>query len=65
MAVARWPPTVRRDHDGSSRVRRFPHAVAFAVGREYGCVMGQAIEQRRRELLVTGEDGDPFGEGEI
>jgi hypothetical protein len=32
---------------------------------EYGCVMGQAIEQRRRELLVTGEDGDPFGEGEI
>ena len=27
--------------------------------------MRQAIEQRGRELLVAGEDRDPFGEGEI
>ena len=25
----------------------------------------EAIEQRRREFLVPGEHGDPFGEGEI
>jgi hypothetical protein len=27
--------------------------------------MGQAIEQRGRELFVTGEDGDPFRKREI
>ena len=27
--------------------------------------MRQAIEQRGRQLLVAGKDGDPFGEGEI
>ena len=27
--------------------------------------MRQAVEQRGRELLVAGKDGDPFGEGEI
>ena len=41
------------------------HAIALAFGGEYGGVMRQAIEQRGRQLLVAGEDGDPFGEGEI
>ncbi len=27
--------------------------------------MGQAVQQRRGELLVAGEDRDPFGKGEI
>jgi hypothetical protein len=52
------------DHDGSSRAA-LPHAIALAFGGEYGRVMRQAIEQRGRELLVAGKDGDPFGEGEV
>jgi hypothetical protein len=37
------------------------HAIALALGGEHGRVMCQAIEQCRRQLLVTGKDGDPFG----
>ena len=41
------------------------HAVALAFRGEHGRVMREAIEQRGRQLLVAGKDGDPFGEGEI
>ena len=41
------------------------HAIAFALGRDHRGMVGEAIEERRRELLVAGEDLDPFGEGEI
>jgi hypothetical protein len=42
-----------------------PHAIALAFGSEHDRVMGEAIEQGGRELLVARKDGDPFGEGEI
>ena len=41
------------------------HAIALAFGGDHGRVMRQAIEQRGRQLLVAGKDGDPFGEREI
>ncbi len=51
----------------ASRGRCSPlaHAIAFPLGRDYARVMRQAIEQRRRELLVAGKHGDPFGKCEI
>ena len=52
---------------GASRGRGAPlaHAIAFPLRRDDGRVMCQAIEQRRRELLVACKHGDPFGECEI
>ena len=42
-----------------------PHAIAFAFRREHGGVMRQPIEERRRQLLVAGKHGHPFGKREI
>ena len=49
------------------RLLRAPlaHAIALAFGGDHGRVMREAIEQRGRELLVAGEDGDPLGKGEV
>ena len=52
--------------DGDGKLFRLvaeAHRIRF--GGEHGGVMRQAIQQRGRQLLVAGEDGDPFGEGEI
>ena len=51
----------------TSRGRCAPlaHAVAFPLRRNHGRVMRQAIEQRRRELLIPRKHGDPFGKCEI
>ena len=71
------PTVYRGDQHGEVRTvrstgsRRFltapalPHAVAFAFGREHRRVMGQAIEQSGRELLIARKHGDPFGKREI
>ena len=47
----RWPP--------------FAHAIAFPLRRDDRRVMGEAVEQGRREFFVAGEQGDPFGKREI
>src|SRR6202011_3113700 len=43
----------------------FPHPVALALGGDDGGVLGQAVEQRRGELLVSAENARPLAEGEI
>lgn len=50
---------------GRSLCRRCPLAHAIALGRDHRRVLGEAIEQRRRQLLVPAEDARPLGEGEI
>jgi hypothetical protein len=49
------------------RFRRppFAHAVALAFRREDRRVMREAVEKRRRQLLVTGKHGDPFRERQV
>jgi len=42
-----------------------PHSKALALGGDHSGVVRQAIEQRGGELLVTAEDLDPLGEGEV
>lgn len=43
----------------------FPHPIAFAFGGEDRRVMGQAIEQRGRQLLIARKHSDPFSKREI
>src|SRR5688572_19555575 len=40
----------------------FPHAITLPLRGDHGRVMGQPVQQGRRELFVAGKDGDPFGE---
>ena len=49
----------------SLRRSPFSHAIALALGGDHRRVMGQPIQQGRRELLVAGKDRDPFGKREI
>jgi hypothetical protein len=41
------------------------HAIALAFRGEHGGVMGQPVEQRRGQLLIAGEHGDPLSKCEI
>ena len=43
----------------------FPHAIALPLGGDHGRMMGEPIEQRRRELFVAGKHRDPFRKREI
>src|SRR5262249_43911731 len=54
----------RRGFDGSG-APTFAHSVALAFGRNDSGVLGEAIEQRRRQLFVAAEDPRPLGKREI
>jgi hypothetical protein len=67
LSATRQTPHVMRVVAGSCRLvpaAPRPHAIALALGREHGGVVGLTIEERGGEFLVAGKDGDPFRETE-